>query len=263
MQLWCGGSSMKTIEKNLRDKVFAYVKKKYGTTPEYLWTKFPNYAILRHDDNNKWYALIMNISYDKIDLEKSGNIDVLNIKLNDILLRDLLIQREGYYIGYHISRGNWISIVLNGIVDFNAITHLIDISFQTTASRLKKQQNRPPKEWLIPANPKYYDIEHAFDDTNIIDWKQGVGVKKGDTVFLYIGAPVSAILYKCKIVETDIPYECHNEKLNITKLMKIKLQKRYKADKFTFERLKNEYGIFAVRGARGIPNNLSYALKGK
>ena len=37
--------------------------------------------------------------------------------------------------------------------------------------------------------------------------------------------------------------------------------KRYKPDKFTFERLSNEYGIKAVRGPRGIPDKLSEALK--
>ena len=36
---------------------------------------------------------------------------------------------------------------------------------------------------------------------------------------------------------------------------------RYKPDKFTFDRLKSEYGIYAVRGPRGIPNSLSAALK--
>ena len=43
--------------------------------------------------------------------------------------------------------------------------------------------------------------------------------------------------------------------------MKIKLQKRYKPDKFTFDRLKSEYEIHAVRGPRGIPNSLGAALK--
>ncbi len=33
-----------------------------------------------------------------------------------------------------------------------------------------------------------------------------------------------------------------NKNLKITALMKIKLQKRYKPDKFTFDRLKSEYG---------------------
>jgi len=44
-------------------------------------------------------------------------------------------------------------------------------------------------------------------------------------------------------------------------LMKIKLLKKYKPDAFPFDVLKAEYGIFAVRGPRGIPYNLSEALK--
>ena len=43
--------------------------------------------------------------------------------------------------------------------------------------------------------------------------------------------------------------------------MKIKLQKRYAPDRFTFNVLKEEYGIYAVRGPRGIPNSLSAALE--
>ncbi len=254
---------MKTIENSLRSNIFAYARKKYGTKPEYLWKSAPDYAVLRHNDNNKWYGFIMNITYDKIDAHKTGAVDVLNVKLDDLLLRDLLIQQDGYYIGYHISRGNWISVVLDGTVELEAICHLIDVSFNATASKKKKHEMRPPKEWLIPSNPKYFDIVHAFDNTDTIDWKQGAGIKKDDTVFLYVGAPVSAILYKCKVIETDIPYDFHIEGLTIKKLMKIRLQKKYKPDLFTFERLKSEYSIFAVRGARGVPNSLSAALKGK
>ena len=99
------------------------------------------------------------------------------------------------------------------------------------------------------------------DDTNVINWKQGAGIKKGDTVFMYVAAPVSAVLYKCKVMETDIPYEHENKYITIRVLMKIKLQKRYAPDRFTFGVLKEEYGIFAVRGPRGIPNSLSTALK--
>ena len=78
---------------------------------------------------------------------------------------------------------------------------------------------------------------------------------------MYVAAPVSAVLYKCKVMETDIPYEHENKYITIRALMKIKLQKRYAADRFTFETLKAEFGIYAVRGPRGIPNSLSAALK--
>ena len=36
---------------------------------------------------------------------------------------------------------------------------------------------------------------------------------------------------------------------------------RRSPEQFTFMKLKNEYGIFAVRGPRGIPHFLSEALK--
>jgi hypothetical protein len=43
--------------------------------------------------------------------------------------------------------------------------------------------------------------------------------------------------------------------------MSIRLLKRYDPKRFTFDVLKNEYDIFAVRGPRGIPQKLSDALK--
>lgn len=254
---------MRKIIGSLRNEVFAYTKKKYGTMPEYLWARFPDYAILRHEDNRKWYGLIMNIPYENIDCAKNGYVDILNVKLDDILMRDLLTEQDGYYIGYHIKKGNWLSVVLDGTVDMQAICNLIDISYKTTASKQKKQALRPPKEWLVPANPKYYDIEHAFDETDTIEWKQSASIKKGDTVFLYVGAPVSAVLFKCKVIETDIPCDYRNEELTVKKKMKIKLQRLYSSDKFTFKRLNDEFAIFAVRGARGVPYSLSNALKRK
>lgn len=125
---------------------------------------------------------------------------------------------------------------------------------------IRNRKERPPKDWIIPSNPKYYDIVHAFDDTNEIDWKQGAGIQKGDTVYLYVGAPVSAVLYKCLVIETDIPYEYQNKNLTITALMKIRLEQKYQPDRFTFERLKKEFGIYAVRGPRGITDSLRSAL---
>ena len=40
------------------EEIFKYVQKQYGTVPEYLWSKSPDSAVLRHK-NGKWYAVIM------------------------------------------------------------------------------------------------------------------------------------------------------------------------------------------------------------
>ena len=130
----------------------------------------------------------------------------------------------------------------------------------TGSSGSRKKSGRNPKEWLVPANPKYYAILHAFDDADEIDWKQGAGIIKDDIVYMYVGAPVSAIMYKCIVTETDIPYNFEDENLKITALMKIKLLKRYDQKDFTFDKLKDVYSIYAVRGPRGIPGKLSDAL---
>ena len=79
-------------------------------------------------------------------------------------------------------------------------------------------------------------------------------------VFLYVAAPISAILYKCRVTKTDIPFRYNDGKVQMKALMKIKLQKRYPRDRFTFDVLRSEYGIYAVRGPRGIPESLSRAL---
>lgn len=246
---------------DLREEVFRYVKRKYKSEAEYLWARFPNYVIFRHQDNQKWYGLVMNIPAEKLGLNIEGNVDILNVKLNDLLLADMLIQQEGYFLGYHISKGNWISILLDGTVPMKEIKGLIDISYQVTASAKTKQQLRKPKEWIIPSNPEYFDIVHAFDFEDEITWKQGKNIKAGDTVFMYVGAPVSSILYQCKVTETDIPYLGKNKNISIPALMKIRLEKRFDPAQFTFARLKEEYQIYAVRGPRGIPEQLSEDLK--
>ena len=248
------------MKKLPRNEVYGYIATKYNAEPEYLWARYPGYAVFRHSDNNKWFAIIMNVGRDKLGLSGEEKTDIINIKVNDALLADMLIREEGFFKGYHISRGNWVTVLLDGTVPLKRIYALIDESYKATASVKKKQQLRPPKEWIIPANPKYYDIVHAFDERNVIEWKQGSGIRKGDTVFMYVGAPVSAVMYRCTVTETDIPYDYSDKNLTIKSLMRIKLEKRYPPEQFTFTKLGEEYGIFAVRGPRGIPNSLSKAL---
>ena len=245
-----------------RQTVFDYIKKKYHVLPEYPWRKYDSNAVFRHTDNKKWFALVMDVQGNKLGLSGSEYIDVVNLKMDDLFFRDIIIKEDGIMPAYHMNKMHWVTVLLNGMVPEKRVLELIDMSFLATASAKKKETVRPPKEWIIPSNPKYYDIIHAFDETDTIDWKQGAGIKMGDTVFMYVGAPVSAVLYKCKVTETNIPYQYQDKNLTISALMKIRLLKRYAPEQFTFEVLKSEYGIYAIRGPRGVPNSLSSALKG-
>ena len=244
-----------------REKLLAYARKKYKVSPEHLWVRYPNYAVLRHGDNQKWFALFMDIPGGRLGLESGETVEIVDLKMGDPLLADLLVRQPGFFRGYHISRGNWISVLLDGSVPFEELCRWLEESYLATASKETRQRLRPPKDWIIPANPSYYDVEAAFAQAEEINWKQGRGIKAGDTVFMYVAAPVSAILYKCKVTRTDIPTYFDNGEVRMKSLMRIKLLKRYPPDRFTFDVLGKEYGIFAVRGPRGIPDSLKKALK--
>lgn len=245
----------------MRDAVFEYIREKYRTLPEYPWGKRDGSAVFRHAENSKWFALVMCVQPKKLGQNGDDPVDIINLKTDDMFFRDMIIREAGIMPAYHMNKQHWITVLLDRTVEKEQVFRLIDMSFLATAPTGKRKKLRPSKEWIVPANPKYYDIVHAFDDVDEIDWKQGSGIKTGDTVFLYVGAPVSAILYQCRVIETDIPYSYQDAKLTITALMRIKLQKRYCPEQFPFGDLKEKYGIYAVRGPRGIPNSLSAALK--
>ena len=245
----------------MTEKILDFIKMKYGVVPEHPWKKYPENKVFRHSDNKKWFALMMEVQRTKLGFPNKYYVSVINLKVDDLLFRDIIIQEDGIFPAYHMNKQHWITVMLDGTVPCERVIDLIEMSFLATASARKKEKLRPPKEWIIPANPKYYDIEHAFDAAEVIDWKQGAGIKKGDTVFMYVAAPVSAVLYECSVLETDIPYRYSDRNLTIKALMKIKCRKRFDRKRFTFEILKEKYGIYAIRGPRGIPHSLSAALK--
>ena len=184
----------------------------------------------------------------------------MNLKIDDINIHEMLITEDGIFPAYHMNKRNWITVILDGTVPEEQVLSLLDMSFSATSKKNRRRAIREPKEWIIPANPKFYDVEGAFEKEDIITWKQGAGIMVGDTVYMYVAAPVSAILYKCRVLETDIPYDYTDKNLTITALMKIELLKRYERDEFSFATLGDEYGIYAIRGPRGIPHSLSVAL---
>lgn len=63
-------------------------------------------------------------------------------------------------------------------------------------------------QWIIPCNMKYYDIKGAFQALKRLDWKQSTpSIQVGDEVFIYVGNPVKAIKYRCKVNKVNLPSE--------------------------------------------------------
>lgn len=102
-----------------------YILKKYNVGAEFMFDKFPHFGVYKN--NKKWFCIIMDIDYSKIDKNKKGIIYILNIKSNNV---DELISNKNFYPSYHMNKKNWITIVLDNNIDVNYIKSLIDISYE-------------------------------------------------------------------------------------------------------------------------------------
>jgi Uncharacterized protein conserved in bacteria len=84
------------LSKSYRDIVYKYIKKEYDSDPEFPWEKYSGNAVFRHMDNKKWFALVMNVPKDKLGLEGTDEVDVMNVKLDDPIFMDMLLRQKGY-----------------------------------------------------------------------------------------------------------------------------------------------------------------------
>lgn len=109
------------------NRVAEYIKNKYNNTPEFLWEKFKGFGVFRNTNSEKWYALIANVDYSKLD-NKTGEVEIINLKLDEDKIIELL-KKKGYYKAYHMSKKDWISIILNDTIKDEEIEELIDESY--------------------------------------------------------------------------------------------------------------------------------------
>lgn len=114
-----------------REEIFQYFEEAYDTKPEYLWDKLPDYAVFRHQKNEKWYALVMDVPPEKFDLEGDEKLVVLNLK-SPPELNGGLREREDIFEAYHMNKEHWNSILLNRVDDLEDIHELIEKSFELT-----------------------------------------------------------------------------------------------------------------------------------
>ena len=223
------------------NRIANMIVKNFNCEPEFLWEKNPGYGVFRNTPSDKWFAIIMNIDKSKVVSKSSGEVEVINVKSDDNT--EIYLKKKGIYPAYHMNKKSWITIILDDTLSDEEILNIISASYDLFPA---------PNTWVIPANPKYYDLISDFAKSDIMLWHQNINVSKNDTVYIYVAEPYSAILYKCVVIEANIP---DGDKM----LMKLKLKKEYLKEEYPFTKLK-EYGLTAIRGPRTMPNKLAKVL---
>ena len=156
---------------------------------------------------------------------------------------DKLLDLDGIYPSYHMSKKTWISLVLDETIPDQTIFEYI----------------RGRRSLVVPVNLKYYDIGEEFSASKDILWTQKASMQKGDFIAIYITAPTKAIRYLCQVLEANIANQGYRDEESIKELMRIKPLYSFNDSDFDSERLKC-FGIKTVLGPQHMTDDLVQAL---
>ena len=115
---------------NTQRKILSqYIQDHYAVLPEFLWRKYPTYAVFRHAHNRKWFAIIMNVSGSLFGV--ADNVDVMNVKLSPEWITQLSGQ-VGFAPAYHMNKTHWLTVLLDNTLPEKQIIELLHSSFLQT-----------------------------------------------------------------------------------------------------------------------------------
>lgn len=111
-----------------REEIIKYCLELPNTYEDYPFPNDEFSATMKHLNNNKWFALIMNVN-DKL---------YLNVK-TEPEYSELLRNSYNYIIpAYHMNKEHWNTIILKENIDENLVKELIEQSYQLTKSKCKR-----------------------------------------------------------------------------------------------------------------------------
>ncbi len=121
-------SKIEVFKSTQAKQIINYIKEKYDNDPEFLWEKYEGTAVFRHKENGKWYGLLMNLSKSKLGIDSDEVVDIIDLK---ILPQDIenIVDNEKYFLGYHMNKKHWFTILLDNGVPIERIFEFIDKSY--------------------------------------------------------------------------------------------------------------------------------------
>lgn len=116
-----------------RTEVELCVKEQYAVVAEYLWEEDNITAVFRHENNKKWFGVLMQIPASKLGLNSERPVDVLDIKLEPAFIQELLREKHGQvFPAYRMNKKHWLTILLSSSTEADLVKALIDQSYGLT-----------------------------------------------------------------------------------------------------------------------------------
>ncbi len=114
------------IQSDIVNDLIKYIKDKYNIDPVYPFPKDDTSFTM--NKNKKWFLLYMNVPSKSLNIDSNGNINIINIKLDEEEILDL-VDNKIFYKAYHMNKKYWITINLDNITSIDDIAKYIDESY--------------------------------------------------------------------------------------------------------------------------------------
>ena len=114
-----------------KPELASYLTDSYGTTGEHLFARYPSFLVFRHTENRKWFAVIMDIPRKNLGLSGDGEISVVNLKCDPILIGSFR-EESGIFPAWHMNKAHWLSVALDGTASDDSLLFLLDMSYKLT-----------------------------------------------------------------------------------------------------------------------------------
>ena len=113
----------------ISSEVIDYCNNKYGGNHINPFKKHPD-ILAMVNEKNKWYALLLDVEYNKLNknTDITTKVKILNLKYPTDNISDI-IDNQNIFPAYHMNKKHWISVVLDKNIKLETIKELIDISY--------------------------------------------------------------------------------------------------------------------------------------
>ena len=113
----------------ISSEIIDYCNEKYGENHVNPFKKHPD-ILAFVNEKNKWYALLSDVEYNKLNknTDITTKVKILNLKYPTDNISDI-IDNQNIFPAYHMNKKHWISIVLDKNIKMETIKKLIDISY--------------------------------------------------------------------------------------------------------------------------------------
>ncbi|HEL1587136.1 TPA: MmcQ/YjbR family DNA-binding protein [Streptococcus suis] len=246
------------FSKDQSNRIAQLIKEKWGDLPDYPFAKSPETGAFRHSANSKWYALVTQVKRGQLDGSADQElVEIVNLKVDGREIAELLSQ-SGIYPAYHMSKKTWVSVLLDETVEDQMVFAFLEKSRYLVGPKSYKAE-QGPDYWVIPANPKVYDIDTEFAENKVVYWPQKSTIQAGDIVAIYVTAPVQAIRYVCHVLGANLENHGQSDIPTDKKVMQVELLAQLSDDVLPRARMM-DLGVRAVRGPRRLTEGVIEVL---